>query len=158
AGYDNAYWHDKQGVAHYSTERRRGCLLRISPDGKVTQLHSGLRYIMSLQFNKLGDLFATDQEGATWVPNGNPFDELLQIPLDPQDAARHFGFPPRHPRWLPGVVDEPSVFDYMPQHESTCGFRFNGPAPGRGRFGPEWWEGDAIVTGESRGKLWRTKL
>ena len=23
--------------------------------------------------------FATDQEGATWVPNGNPFDELLHI-------------------------------------------------------------------------------
>jgi len=158
AGYDNAYWHDKQDVAHYSPDKRRGCLLRISPEGKVTQLHSGLRYIMSLQFNKLGDLFGTDQEGATWVPNGNPFDELLHIPLDPADTARHFGFPPRHPHWLPDVVDEPSVFDYMPQHESTCGFRFNGSAPGRGRFGPEWWDGDAIVTGESRGKLWRTKL
>jgi putative heme-binding domain-containing protein len=155
AGYNNAYWHDKQGVAHYSTDKRRGCLLRISPEGKVTQLHSGLRYIMSLQFNKHGDLFGTDQEGATWVPNGNPFDELLHIPLD---GGRHYGFPPRHPRWLPDVVDEPSVFDYGPQHESTCGFRFNGPAPGRGRFGPEWWGGDAIVTGESRGKLWRTKL
>ncbi len=155
AGYDNAYWHDKQGAAHYATSKRRGCLLRITPDGQITQLHSGLRYIMSLQFNKLGDLFATDQEGATWVPNGNPFDELLQIPLE---SARHFGFPPRHPRWLPEVIDEPSVYDYMPQHESTCGFRFNGPAPGRGRFGPEAWADDAIVTGESRGKLWRTKL
>jgi putative heme-binding domain-containing protein len=158
AGYNNAYWHDKQGVAHYSTTARRGCLLRISPEGKVTQLHSGLRYIMSLQFNQHGDLFGTDQEGATWVPNGNPFDELLHIPLSADEKSRHFGFPPRHPRWLPDVVDEPSVFDYAPQHESTCGFRFNGPAPGRGRFGPEWWEGDAIVTGESRGKLWRTKL
>lgn len=156
AGYNNPYWHDKQGVAHYSTDKRRGCLLRISPDGKIEQLHSGLRYIMSLQFNSRGDLFATDQEGATWVPNGNPFDELLHIPLGAE--SRHFGFPPRHPRWLPDVVDEPSVFDYAPQHESTCGFRFNGPAPGRGRFGPEWWSGDAIVTGESRGKLWRTKL
>lgn len=155
AGYDNAYWHDKEHVAHYSPERRRGCLLRISPDGKVTQLHSGLRYVLSLQFNKLGDLFATDQEGATWVPNGNPFDELLYLPLD---NGRHFGFPPRHPHWLPDVIDEPSVFDYAPQHESTCGFRFNGPSPGRGRFGPEWWSDDAFVTGESRGKLWRTKL
>ncbi len=166
AGYNNAYWHDKQGVAHYSTGARRGCLLqflpdgkgRISPESKVTQLHSGLRYIMSLQFNKYGDLFGTDQEGATWVPNGNPFDELLHIPIGADEKSRHFGFPPRHPRWLPDVVDEPSVFDYAPQHESTCGFRFNGPAPGRGRFGPEWWEGDAIVTGESRGKLYRTKL
>jgi putative heme-binding domain-containing protein len=158
AGFSNAYWHDKQGVAHFSTDKRRGCLLRISREGKVTQLHSGLRYIMSLQFNKHGDLFGTDQEGATWVPNGNPFDELLHIPIGAGEKSRHFGFPPRHPRWLPDAVDEPSVADYAPQHESTCGFRFNGPAPGRGRFGPEWWEGDAIVTGESRGKLYRTKL
>jgi len=153
AGYNNAYWHDKQGVAHYSPEKRRGCLLRILPGGKVEQLCSGLRYIMSLQFNRRGDLFGTDQEGATWVPNGNPLDELLHI-----EAGRHYGFPPRHPRWLPNVVDEPSVFDYGPQHESTCGFRFNGPSPGRGRFGPEFWSDDAIVTGASRGKLWRTKL
>lgn len=153
AGYNNAYWHDKAGVAHYAPERRRGCLLRLGADGKVEQLNSGLRYIMSLQFNQHGDLFGTDQEGATWVPNGNPFDELLHI-----EAGRHYGFPPRHPKWLPQVIDEPSVEDYGPQHESTCGFRFNGPAPGRGRFGPEFWAGDAIVTGESRGKLWRTKL
>jgi putative heme-binding domain-containing protein len=153
AGYNNAYWHDKQGVAHYSPTQRRGCLLRIAPDGKVEQLNSGLRYIMSLQFNRNGDLFGTDQEGATWVPNGNPFDELLHI-----QAGRHYGFPPRHPRWLPDVVDEPSVFDYGPQHESTCGFRFNGPSAGHGRFGPEFWSDDAFVTGESRGKLWRTKL
>lgn len=153
AGYNNPYWHDKQGVAHYTTSQRRGCLLRIGADGKVEQLASGLRYIMALQFNRHGDLFGTDQEGATWVPNGNPFDELLHIL-----AGRHYGFPPRHPRWLPGVVDEPSVFDYAPQHQSTCGFRFNGPAPGRGRFGPAFWAADAFVTGESRGKLWRTQL
>jgi len=153
AGYNNAYWHDKVGVAHYSPAKRRGCLLRISPDGKVEQLNSGLRYIMSLQFNRRGDIFGTDQEGATWVPNGNPLDELLFL-----EPGRHYGFPPRHPRWLPNVVDEPSVFDYSPQHESTCGFRFNGPAPGRGRFGPEFWSDDALVTGASRGKLWRTKL
>ncbi|MCE9609839.1 MAG: c-type cytochrome [Chthoniobacter sp.] len=148
----NAYWNDKAG-AHYSTDKRRGCLLRISPEGKVEQLASGLRYIMSLQFNQHGDLFGTDQEGATWVPNGNPFDELLHL-----QAGRHYGFPPRHPKWLPDVIDEPSVWDFAPQHQSTCGFRFNGPAARRGRFGPEFWAGDAIVTGESRGKLWRTKL
>ncbi len=148
----NAYWTDKAGP-HYSTDKRRGCLLRISPEGKVEQLATGLRYIMSLQWNKHGDLFGTDQEGATWVPNGNPFDELLHI-----QAGRHYGFPPSHPKWLPGVIDEPSVWDFAPQHQSTCGFRFNGPSAGRGRFGPEFWADDAIVTGESRGKLWRTKL
>ncbi len=153
AGPGNPYWNDDKGVSHYSTSQRRGCLLRISPEGRVEQLNSGLRYIMSLQFNKKGDLFGTDQEGATWSPNGNPFDELLHL-----EAGRHYGFPPRHPRWLPDVVDEPSVFDYAPQHQSACGFRFNGPAAGRGRFGPEFWADDALIVGESRGKLWRTKL
>lgn len=153
AGYDNAYWEDDQKVPHYRTDLRRGCLLRITPDGKVEQLASGLRYIMSLQWNQHGDLFGTDQEGATWVPNGNPFDELLHL-----QPGRHYGFPPRHPKYLPDVIDEPSVWDYAPQHQSTCGFRFNGPSAGRGRFGPERWAGSALVTGESRGKLWRTDL
>ncbi len=148
----NAYWTDKAGP-HYSTTRRRGSLLRLGEDGKVEQLATGLRYIMSLQWNRHGDLFGTDQEGATWVPNGNPFDELLHI-----QTGRHYGFPPRHPKWLPDVIDEPSVWDYAPQHQSACGFRFNGPSPGRGRFGPEFWAGDAIVTGESRGQLWRTSV
>ena len=130
AGYSNPYWHDDvlasgkkvketEGQPQYRTDRRRGCLLRINPDGSVDQLNSGLRYIMSMQFNKQGDLFATDQEGATWSPNGNPFDELLHL-----EPKRHYGFPPRHPKYLPDVVDEPSVWDYAPQHQSTCGFRF----------------------------------
>lgn len=154
AAYRHPYWTDeKTGVNHYATGKRRGCLLRITPDGKVEQLASGLRYIMSLQWNRHGDLFATDQEGATWVPNGNPLDELLHL-----QTGRHYGFPPRHPVHLPDVIDEPSVWDFAPQHQSTCGFRFNGPAPGRGRFGPAWWADDALITGESRGKLWRTKL
>ncbi|MBL9189942.1 MAG: hypothetical protein JNK23_20850 [Opitutaceae bacterium] len=154
AAYQNPYWkEEKTGVNHYTTNQRRGCLLRITPDGKIEQLVSGLRYIMALQWNRHGDLFATEQEGATWVPNGNPFDELLHL-----QTGRHYGFPPRHPVHLPDVIDEPSVWDFSPQHQSTCGFRFNGPAPGRGRFGPEWWSDDALITGESRGKLWRTKL
>ena len=160
AGYSNPYWHDGfkkggqiTGTPRYSPDQRRGCLLRFTPDGKVEQLASGLRYIMSLQFNKYGDLFGTDQEGATWCPNGNPFDELLHI-----QTGRHYGFPPRHPQFLPSVVDEPSVWNFAPQHQSTCGFRFNTPVKGRGRFGPAFWEDDALVTGESRGKLWRTTL
>ena len=154
AAFRNPYWTDeKTGINHYATTRRRGCLLRITPDGKVEQLASGLRYIMALQWNRHGDLFGTEQEGATWVPNGNPFDELLHL-----QPGRHYGFPPRHPTHLPNVIDEPSVWDFAPQHQSTCGFRFNGPAPGRGRFGPELWADHALITGESRGKLFRTQL
>lgn len=139
----------------YTTGGRRGSLLRVRPDGTREQLASGLRYVMGLEFNRHGDLFATDQEGATWCPNGNPFDELLHLDTA---GGRHYGFPPRHPAKLPDVVDEPSVFDYAPQHQSACGFRFNGPGKDRGRLGPEFWADDAIVTGESRGKLWRTSV
>jgi glucose/arabinose dehydrogenase len=71
---------------------------------------TGVRYLMSLQFNRYGDLFASEQEGSTWLPNGNPFDELLHI-----EAGRHYGFPPRHPKYLPDVIDEPSVVDFSPQ-------------------------------------------
>jgi putative heme-binding domain-containing protein len=158
AAHNNPWLHAKNdpgrtGPARYDPSRRHGCLLRLTPDGRVEQLATGLRYVMSLQWNRHGDLFGTDQEGATWCPNGNPFDELLHL-----QPGRHYGFPPRHPKWLPNVVDEPSVWDYAPQHQSACGFRFNTPTTGRGRFGPAFWEDDAIVTGEARGKLWRTSL
>jgi putative heme-binding domain-containing protein len=107
-----------------------------------------------MAFNAAGDLFCSEQEGATWLPNGNPFDELLHI-----QPGRHYGFPPRHPKYLPDVIDEPSTFDYAPQHQSTCGLHFNEPvANGKKIFGPDWWRGDAFVSGESRGKIWRTKL
>ncbi|MBA3452315.1 MAG: ThuA domain-containing protein, partial [Deltaproteobacteria bacterium] len=100
--------------------------------------------------------FCSDQEGATWLPNGNPFDELLHIK---RDSVRHYGFPPRHPKYLPDVIDEPSTFDYGPQHQSTCGFCFNEPVTKDGpTFGPKVWAGDVFMTGESRGKLYRTKL
>lgn len=142
------------GAATVDLGKRRGCVLKIPPGSKSPEIvATGVRYLVSLQFNRRDDLFATDQEGATWLPNGNPFDEFLQI-----QAGRHYGFPPRHPKHLPNVIDEPSVFDYAPQHQSTCGFRFNEARPGRAAFGPASWEGDAIVTGESRGKLFRTEL
>lgn len=143
----------KTGASGYSPDKRRGCLLRIAADGTVEQLCSGLRYIMSLQFDADGELFGTDQEGATWLANGNPFDELLHL-----RTGRHYGFPPRHPKLLPQVVDEPSVWNFGPQHQGACGFRFNGPAENRERFGPEFWAHDSIGTGQSRGKLWRTRL
>jgi putative heme-binding domain-containing protein len=35
---------------------------------------------------------------------------------------------------------------------------FNEAGQGRKSFGPSWWEGDAFVAGESRGKVWRVRL
>ena len=146
---------DKEGKAHYSLTEEAGAIIRVSPDFKTREIvATGIRFPVAIRFNRQGDLFCTDQEGATWVPNGNPLDELLHI-----QKGRHYGFPSRHPKHLPGVIDEPSTFDYAPQHQSTCGLNFNDPlVPGGPVFGPAAWSGDAIVTGESRGKLYRTKL
>ncbi len=143
------------GVSDYNPFSERGTIIRLSADWKRRDIIStGLRFPVSLAFNAAGDLFCSDQEGATWLPNGNPFDELLHIV-----KGRHYGFPPRHPEYNPGVIDEPSVFDYGPQHQSTCGVHFNEPVAGAKKiFGPAWWRGDAFMAGESRGKIWRTKL
>ncbi|HEV7280244.1 MAG TPA: ThuA domain-containing protein [Pirellulaceae bacterium] len=140
--------------AVYPLDGERGTILRVAPDfSKREVVATGIRFPVAIRFNAAGDLFCTDQEGATWVPNGNPFDELLHIA-----KGRHYGFPARHPVHLPEVIDEPSVFDYVPQHQSTCGLNFNEPVNGGPTFGPAWWRGDAIVSGYSRGKLYRTSL
>ena len=138
----------------YTRTWDRGTIQKISPDGKREIVTTGVRFTVSLGFNAADDLFATDQEGATWLFNGNPFDELLHI-----ERGRHYGFPPRHPKYLPDVIDEPSVFDYAPQHQSICSVHFNEPATEGGAiFGPAWWRGDAIIAGSSRGRIYRTKL
>jgi putative heme-binding domain-containing protein len=152
--FTNAYLTDASGKAQYDLRSERGTIMKVSPDfSKREIVCTGIRFPVGLAFNGVGDLFATDQEGATWLPNGNPFDELLHI-----QPGRHYGFPPRHPTHLPGVVDEPSVFDYAPQHQSTCGLFFNEPVNGGPVFGPASWRGDVLVCGESRGKLYRTRL
>ena len=149
---------------------------------RLETVATGLRVPVALAFNREGDLFNTDQEGETWMPNGNPLDELNHIIL-----GRNYGFPPRHEKWLPDLVSEPPVVAFGPQHQSACGLVFNEarvaadvrrrttpssvppphvggyevplPAfPAQGLFGPKWWEGDAFVAGESRGKIWRVRL
>lgn len=154
ADYTNGHQVGSDGQARYNVQAERGTILHVAPDLKSRQIHcSGIRFPVGIRFNHLGDLFCTDQEGATWLPNGNPFDELLHI-----EHGRHYGFPPRHPRHLPDVIDEPSVFDYRPQHQSTCGLNFNEPVNGGPIFGPEAWRHDAFVAGYSRGKIYRTQL
>lgn len=149
--YQNAFLLDKEGKPHYTRTAERGTILKVSPDRKRREIiATGIRFAVGLAVNRRGDLFATDQEGDTWFPGGNPSDELVHIV-----PGRHYGFPFRHPKYLPDVVDETATVDFLPQHQSTCGFRFN-EAPRR--FGPPEWEGDAFVTGFSRGKLWRAPL
>ena len=154
ASFTGAYLIDKDGRSHYELNDERGTIMKVSADFSHREIVcTGIRFPVGMAFRSNGDLFCTDQEGATWLPNGNPLDELLFI-----QRGRHYGFPPRHPKYLPSVLDEPSVFDYAPQHQSTCGLCFNEPVDGGKAFGPPWWRGDAFVTGYSRGKLFRTKL
>ncbi len=153
--YTEPYRIDKDGKSKYSLKDEEGTIIRVAPDFKTREIvATGIRFPVGLHFNKAGDLFCSDQEGATWVPNGNPLDELLHI-----QKGRHYGFPARHPKHLPDVIDEPSTSDYGPQHQSTCGFCFNEPVKKDGpTFGPKSWAGDVLMTGESRGKLYRTQL
>ncbi len=155
ANFAEAYLIDKNtGKAGYDIKSHHGTIQRLSPDfAKREALCTGVRFTCALAFNKNGDLFASEQEGATWMPNGNPFDELLHI-----QPGLHYGFPPRHPKHLPGVRDEPAVIEYGPQHQSTVGMVFNESVNGGPAFGPAHWAGDVLMCGESRGKLWRTKL
>jgi putative heme-binding domain-containing protein len=162
--YANAYLVNDDGKAEYDLNSVRGTVQKVSADfSKRETVCTGIRFPIAFAFNEHGDLFCTEQEGATWLPNGNPLDEFLHIRLDGSGpngskSMRHYGFPPRHTEHNPSVIDEPSTFDFGPQHQSTCGFVFNQSVNGGPAFGPVTWHGDAIVCGESRGKLWRTKL
>jgi putative heme-binding domain-containing protein len=155
ANFGDAYQIDRAtGRSTYKLDSIRGTIQRVSPDfAQKETICTGVRFTCALAFNRLGDLFASEQEGATWLANGNPLDELLHIQRD-----KHYGFPPRHPKHLPNVIDEPAVYEYGPQHQSTVGMVFNEGVNGGPSFGPAHWNGDALVCGESRGKLYRTKL
>jgi glucose/arabinose dehydrogenase len=68
------------GRAAYDIHDTHGTIQRLSADFSQREtICTGVRFTCALAFNRAGDLFATEQEGATWLPNGNPLDELLQI-------------------------------------------------------------------------------
>ncbi len=154
ASFTAPYEIDAEGKSNYRLSSERATILRVSADFQHREIvATGIRFPVAIRFNRNHDLFCTDQEGATWLANGNPLDELLHV-----QTGRHYGFPPRHPKYLMGVIDEPSVCDYAPQHQSTCGLNFNEPVGGGPVFGPANWRSDALVCGYSRGKLYRTQL
>lgn len=154
ADYANAYQVNKLGVSEYDLGSERGTIQKVSPDwSKRETVCTGVRFPVSMDWTDEGQLITSEQEGATWLPNGNPFDELLHIV-----EGKHYGFPPRHPKHLPNVVNEPAVFEYEPQHQSTCGLFFNRSVCGGPTFGPIHWSGNVFVCGESRGQLFRTEL
>lgn len=156
----------------YDPRSQRGTIQKWEARTKqLSTIATGIRVPVALAFNRAGDLFNTDQEGETWMPEGNPLDELNHI-----IPGRNYGFPPRHDRWLPDAQGQQPVVEFGPQHQSACGLVFNephGPVPpgakedgtvawpaaaARGLFGPKAWEGDALVAGQSRGKIFRVSL
>jgi putative heme-binding domain-containing protein len=154
ADFSNAYLLDKQGKAHYDINSHQGTIQRWNARTKEREtLATGVRFAIGIAFNRFGDLFWTDQEGDTWT-KGNHLDELNVL----FPGKRHYGFPERHAEYLPNTDDEPPVVGFGPQHQSTCGLKFNEAKPGWKTFGPKGWENDALVAGESRGKLWRVPL
>jgi putative heme-binding domain-containing protein len=162
ADYTNAY-RVMEGKSHYDLRSERGTILMVSPDRKHREIVcTGIRFPVGLAFNKLGDLFCTDQEGETWLPGGNPLDKLNHIM-----KGKHYGFPPLNPDATPkldfvnkigSIQDELPVVGFGPQHQSTCGLVFNVAAGNHPAFGPALWEDDALVAGFSRGKIWRVRL
>ena len=120
--------------------------MRVSPDFKTREIvATGIRFPVGMHFNTArrpvlhrpgrGDVAAQRQpvrRAAAHRPEGRG-----------TTASR------RGTRsTCPNVIDEPSTFDYGPQHQSTCGFCFNEPVKDGGpTFGPKAWAGDAIVTG-----------
>src|SRR5438477_8111763 len=141
-------------VSLYDIQSKRGTIQKWHKStGKLETIATGIRVPYTLAFNRNGDLFNTDQEGETWMPNGNPLDELNHI-----IPGRNYGFPPRHEKWLLDLVSEPPVVAFGPQHQSSCGLVFNAASKGHKSFGPSGWEDDAFVAGESRGKIWRVRL
>ena len=154
ANYANGYQVNKQGISEFDLASERGTIQRVSPDwSKRETVCTGVRFPVSMDWSNQGQLITSEQEGATWLPNGNPFDELLHIV-----EGKHYGFPPRHPKYLPNVINEPAVFEYAPQHQSTCGIFFNRPVCGGPTFGPSSWSGNLFVCGQSRGQIFRTEL
>ena len=154
--FTNAYLLDNAGKAHYDLKGERGTIQRILPDFQSREMvATGIRFPVALAFNRRGDLFATDQEGATWLPNGNPFDELLadpgrqalRVPTAAPEAPRR-----GHRRAFAVRLCPAAPVDLRP-HLQRAGGRGRGPI-----VRPGSWEGDALVCGYSRGKLYRTTL
>ena len=66
-------WDAATGKAGYTTSLQNGTIQRVSADFKTRETFcTGTRFTCALAFNLAGDLFAIEQEGATWLPNGNP--------------------------------------------------------------------------------------
>ncbi len=71
--FTNAYGVGQDGVATYNLKGERGTILRVAPDFKSREIvATGIRFSVGMRFNKDGDLFSTDQEGAHLAAQWQP--------------------------------------------------------------------------------------
>ena len=118
-------------------DRQLVSVQKLAPDGSLATVATSLRGAGALRFNGAGDLFVTDRTGVSG--DGLHHIEVgYNLLLDSHRMRR--------------------VVEFGPAPQGVDGFIFNEPSPGPGLFGPAWWQGDALVAGTARGKLWRVRL
>ncbi|MFM7930461.1 MAG: hypothetical protein ACKO9Q_22365, partial [Pirellula sp.] len=68
ANYANAYLVDEKGTSKFDLKSDRGTIQKVSPDfSKRETVCTGVRFPIGIAFGPDGELFCTDQEGATWL-------------------------------------------------------------------------------------------
>ena len=115
-------------------------VLRLAPDGSLTTFATGLRWPAALRFNRAGDLFLTVPAGEG-VHGGDKLYHLIE--------GKHYGS---------SALAQSSVVDFGSAPQAIGGLIWDESGPGQGLFGPAWWEGDALLAGAARGKIWRVRL
>ena len=73
ANYANAYLINEQGKAEYDIGSDRGTVQKVAADfSRRETVCTGIRFPIAFAFNRQGDLFCTEQEGATWLSQWQP--------------------------------------------------------------------------------------
>ena len=87
--------------------------MKLSPDFKTREvICTGIRFPVSIKFNRHGDLFATEQEGATWCPGGNVVDKLMHIIRSIRDSGIGILLIEHHMKLVMNVCDRIAVLNF----------------------------------------------
>ena len=144
----------------------RGWALRITPDGKMIPVCSGVRSPGGIGFNAEGEVFYTDNQGPwngssslKWLkpgsfqgnPSGNKFAKLANFPTPPEvdDESRILAERTKHREFIPPAV----IFPHGKVGQSPTGIACDQSG---GRFGP--WEKQLYVGEQTHSQVQRVAL